>query len=89
MANKPQLLSLQPFTPEEIGINYEEVPYTDPETQKLATDMINVVEGRVELSTFPPDYQKKIKSFYQFSATRYTSDQLVIAKRIRETLDLV
>lgn len=90
MANKPQLLSLQPFTPSQVGVNYQEVPNAiQAETQQLGTDMINVVEGRIDIKTFPLDYQKKVKSFYQFSATRYTEDQQVIAKRIRDTLDLV
>lgn len=89
MANLPQLLSLPPFTPNQIGVNTSQMPRIDDETLQLATDMINVVEGRVDIHTFAPDYQKKIKSFYQFSATSYTEDQPVIAKRIRDTLDLV
>jgi hypothetical protein len=89
MGKQKQLLSLQPFSSSDIGINTTEVPGTDPATLQLATDMINVVEGRVPLESFPIEYQEKIKSFYRFSATRYTSDKPIIAKRIRETLDII
>jgi len=82
-------LPFPPFTPEQIGRNDEEVPIVPDDTLQLATDAINVEEGRVQLSSFPADYQEKIKAFYQFSATRYTSDQPVIAKRIRNTMEIV
>lgn len=78
-----------PLTTADLGFNPEEVPIEPPEELQLACDAINVVEGRVPLSSFPPDYQNKIKTFYQFSATRYTTDQPIIARRIRETLDIV
>ena len=78
-----------PLTTGQIGRNNEEVPIVPDDTLQLATDAINVVEGRIPLESFPADYQLKIKAFYQFSCTRYTSDQPVIARRIRETLDIV
>lgn len=68
----------------------EETPLiTPPDTQKLQLDMINVVEGRVPIETFEPEYQKKIKDYYRFSATRATTQYPVCAKRTRDTLDIV
>ena len=89
MANPPQLLSLQPFSTTQVGRNPEEIPIQPDDVLQLATDMINVEEGRVALSSFPLAYQEKIKAFYQFSATRYTTDQTKIAKRTPDTLDIV
>ena len=89
MGNLKQLLDLPPLTTEQIGRNPQIVPILPDDTLQLATDMINVYEGRIPIETFPPDYQKKIMDFYRFSATSYTEDQQVVAKRIRETLDIV
>jgi hypothetical protein len=89
MGIQPQLLILQPFSPEDIGQNTQEVPFESPDALQLAVDMINVKEGRVNISTFTPEYQKKIRLFYQFSATRGFSNNPTIARRTQDTLDLV
>lgn len=65
-------------------------PLVDPpDVIQLKLDTANVVEGRVPISNFPPEYQEKIKSFYRFSATRYVEEQPVIAKRTTDTLDII
>ena len=47
------------------------------------------VLGIKNLNDFPAPYAERMKVYYRFSATRYTEDTPVIAKRIRDTLDLV
>jgi hypothetical protein len=89
MANLQPLLNLQPFSPQEIGRNNKEVPIVPDDVLQLATDSINVEEGRVLLSSFDPEYQKLIRNFYRFSCTRYTSAELKVAKRTLDTLDIV
>ena len=89
MASLTPLLNLPPFTVDSFGQNSEEVPLQPMDALQLATDAINVVENRVDINTFPPEYQQKIRYFYQFSATRYFSDNPKVARRIRETLDIV
>ena len=89
MASLTPLLSLPPFTPNSFGQNVNECPLEPLDALQLATDAINVVENRIDINTFSPEYQQKIRHWYQFSATRYFSDNPIVAKRIRETLDLV
>ena len=60
-----------------------------PDVIQLKLDVVNVVEGRVKITTFEPEYRDKIRNFYRFSATRYPSDHSVIAKRTTDTLDLI
>jgi hypothetical protein len=56
---------------------------------QLQVDTLNVLEGRVDISEFSPDYQEQIKEYYRFSATRMRTDDSKIAKRTRSTLDIV
>ena len=60
-----------------------------PDLTQLKLDTANVIEGRVSILTFPSEYQEKIKSFYRFSATRYVSNQPLVAKRTTDTLDAI
>jgi len=60
-----------------------------PDTLQLEVDTINVMEGWVDINTFPPDYQQKIKNFYRFSATKHMSNDGTIAKMTTSTLDLI
>ncbi len=77
----------QPVTKEQI---YTPYPFpTPPDVLQLQVDTINVEEGRVNINSFPPDYQEKIKNFYRFSATRYESNDGTIAKMTADTLDLI
>lgn len=93
MAIQPQLLSLLPFksplSPTDIGSDPDMFPPTPADQLQLATDMINVIENRVDINSFTPEYQKKIKSFYQFSATRYSSSKGKTANRTKNTLDII
>jgi hypothetical protein len=59
------------------------------DTLRLQTDAANVLEGRVPIETFPKEYQEKIKNYYRFSATRYTSSNPLQAKRTTDTLDAI
>jgi hypothetical protein len=72
--------------PEQIGDDPLGVP---DDVRQLRFDAINVLEGRVDLSSFDESYQEKIKNYYRFSATRYGSQYGKVAKRIRSTLDIV
>lgn len=97
MGKKIQLLNLHPIEPvtEQDIKRQSKVPSnTSPHSPyedeyQLQIDVINVVEGRVDIKTFDEEYQKKIKSYYQFSATPHLSKYPVIAKRTRNTLDIV
>lgn len=94
MANPSQLLNLQPFEVEDLEkaskIVTDTNPFCPPEDiAQLQIDVINVLEGRVDISTFPTDYQERIKNYYKFSATWNLSKYPKIAKRTRDTLDLV
>ena len=94
MAGQTQLLNLQPFSAESINrvgnIPTNTSPHAPPDDiLQLQADVINVLEGRVDITTFPIAYQKRIKSYYQFSATPYTTNSNVVAKRTRSTLDVI
>ena len=56
---------------------------------QLQTDVCNVVEGTVNINTFEPAYQEKIKNYYRFTAHRQNSKSNNIAKRTNDTLDLI
>jgi len=71
----------QSFAGEKLDIPKEE--------KELQINTLNVLEGRVDINTFPLDYQEKIKSYYRFSATRYNSKYPVVATRTNDTLDLI
>jgi len=65
-------------------------PFPIPEDElQLEVDTANVVEGRVDINTFPLDYQQKIKYFYRFSATRHMSNDGTIANMTSSTFDLI
>lgn len=80
------LLSMQPLP----SLAPDPNPFPDPpDIIQLKLDTANVVEGRVPITNFTPKYQTKIRNFYRFSALRYPSDQPLLAKRTRETLEAV
>ena len=60
-----------------------------PDVLQLQADALNVVGGLVDIATFPPEYQERIKSYYRFSATRMYSNNPYVAKRTTDTLDIV
>jgi hypothetical protein len=53
---------------------------TSQETLQFQADVINVFEGRVDIETFPPDYQKRIRDYYRFSAVSPESMSAKIAQ---------
>jgi len=59
------------------------------DTLQLQVDVLNVTSGRVDINTFPPDYQIKIKNYYRFSATRQNSKVDNVAPRTVDTLDII
>lgn len=87
MGDPVQLYSLQPLTKEDLA-DYSALAIPSDELQ-LQVDCINVLEKRVPIESFSPDYQKKIKDYYRFSGTRMYSDKSVFFKRTLDTLDLV
>ncbi|MFA7219875.1 MAG: hypothetical protein WC119_05175 [Synergistaceae bacterium] len=94
MADQNQLSNLMPLTPEEIGratnVPTNTSPHCPPpDILQLQTDTINVLEGRVEISSFELSYQERIKDYYRYSGTAYLSKYPVIAKRTTDTLDVV
>lgn len=87
MANQQQN-SNQPLTKDELDYNPYPLPIPE-DTLQLEVDTINVLEGRVDINTFPPAYQEKIREFWRFSATRLTSKSKGIARMTPDTLDLI
>ena len=59
----------RPYTTADLkdDINYLVIP---EETLQLQCDVLNVVEQRVDISTFSPERQEEIKNYYRFSGTR-------------------
>jgi len=51
--------------------------------------MLNVVENRVPLDSFPPDYQTQIINYYRFSAFRQNTTGYKPANVTDDTLDIV
>lgn len=68
--------------------DYHTFAIPDEELQ-LQVDAINVIEKRVALSSFDAEYQKKIRNYYRFSATRMYSDYPKVAMRTPDTLDII
>ena len=81
-------LPLPPLTPENLDDDVTIFPIPSDVLQ-LQVDVLNVEQGRVNINTFPPDYQQKIKNYYRFSATRQNSRSENIAKRTNDTLDVI
>jgi len=65
MDDQLQPLTLAPLTVKDLRDGTLNVA-TD--TLQLQTDAINVLEGRVAMNTFSPDYQRKIENYYRFSS---------------------
>jgi len=71
-------------------IDYNPFPLEIPaDVLLLQADALNVLEGKVSLSSFEPERQKKIKDYYRFSAIFQTSRSHNIAQRTSDTLDLI
>ena len=84
------LIPLAPYTlvaltPQDPDFNPE-----DPaDVVQLQLDLLNVLEGRVSLGAFTPDYQNKLKNYYQFYGIRSSTKHTQYPKMIRETFEVV
>jgi hypothetical protein len=77
--------TLSDLTPQNPSYN----PNDPPDVVQLQLDTLNVLEGKVDINTFSPDYRKRIQDYYRFYGVRYTSKYPFYPKMIRETLDIV
>ena len=90
MANPQPILSPQPYSMADMPFpSPAEVPSESPDQLQLQLDTCNVVEGRVPIENFSPVYQKKIKDYYRFAASKNYVKYTMHPKLIRETLDNV
>lgn len=90
MATPQQLLSLSPYETNDIPPSGPHVVPDDPEDVKqLKVDIVNVIEGRVLIDSFTPEYQEKIKNYYRFYGQRSSPKEPFYPKMIRQTLDIV
>jgi len=81
-------LEPQPF--DEESYHSPVYPFSVPDdTLQLQIDATNVLEGRVDMSTFSPERQIQIKNYYRFSATRQNSKSHNRAAVTGDTLDLM
>jgi hypothetical protein len=56
---------------------------------QLQADVLNVLTNKKDISDFPIEYQKKIKSYYQFAANPHISSLPYVAKRTKDTDDIM
>jgi len=104
MGSLTPLLSLPPISTSDLGMdawnahgnsiqygdwNVPPLNYGSGHLLKFQTDLVNLVEGRVDPSTFTPEYLQQLKNYYRYSATRYPTRSDYVAPRIRDTLELV
>lgn len=78
----------QPLTVKDLDDdqNYLVIP---PDILQLQVDALNVLEGRVPISSFSPEYRQKMMAYYRFSANRQNTVTPKVAKMTDETLDLI
>ena len=84
----PEPLVPRPLTKEDLIDYTNYLPIADS-VLDLQADVLNVTQGRVDIESFPLEYQDKLRAYYQFSATRLNTDANKIAKRTIDTLDIV
>ena len=87
MASLTPLLSLPLITKEDVRST--QFPLITPDdVLQLQADVINVINGHVDINSFSVEYQKKIRDYYRFDATRQNSKSHNIAFRTNDTLDI-
>jgi hypothetical protein len=90
MANPPQLLSLRPYEVSDVPPpTPDTMPQDPPDIVQLKVDIINVLEKRVSIDSFTPEYQEKIKNFYRFYGQRSCPKKPFYPRMTRSTLDIV
>jgi hypothetical protein len=87
MANMSKLTNILPLTTSDLE-DVSEFAITKYELE-LQRDILNVLEGRVELNTFEPEYQERIKNYYRFHGNRFSSKNPKIAARTPDTGDVI
>lgn len=87
MGNSQQLTNLTPYESSAVVNGPELVPFDDPDVIQLKVDVVNVIEGRVLIESFTPEYQKKIKDYYRFYGQRSSSKYPFYPKMTRSTLE--
>ena len=60
-----------------------------PDIRQLHNDIVEVLEGRIDINTFDPEYQQRIKDYYKYSATFKSSKTDYIVYRTNNTMDLI
>jgi len=88
------LINLEPFLTSDLGRLSGIVVNTNPHSPsddilQLQTDVINVLEKRVDINSFGIEYQKRIKSYYQFSGTAIITGSPSAIKMTKNTMDLI
>ena len=89
MADQTQLIDpRRPYTIADLldDVTYLPIP---KDTLQLQVDCLNVLENRVQIETFDPEYQQQILNYYRFSATCSNSDEFRIAKRTMDTFEII
>jgi len=91
-AKKLSLYQLAPLTPDDVSWpNYPIA--TQPDILQLQANTANVVEGRVSIKDFDPEYAKRIKTYYKTNGRRHLIGGMSSGGRtsrvMRNTLDLV
>lgn len=90
MAKPQQLLNLSPYKASDFIIaSPETVPTDPPDVVQLKLDIINTIEGRVDINSFSAEHQKKMLDFYRFYGQRSDPKYSFYPKMIRETLDTI
>jgi len=89
METQLEFLPLTPWTADELGPDSCDALPQSEATIQFQTDVLNVVEGRVDINTFPKEYQDELKSYYRFNAIRQNTKSHNIAFRTGDTMDIV
>ena len=88
MGKLRNLLKLEPLPEFTQATNPFATPIPE-DVLRLQTDVCDVEEGRVDINTFEPEYQEKIKNYYRFEGHRQNSKSKNIAQRTNDTLDII
>ena len=65
-------------------------PVEFPDKIQMDQDIIDVFLHRAKkLSDFPAEYQERLKAAYQFSASKFNSNEEVAINRTSDTLDII
>lgn len=89
MANQTRLFNLPPLDKNDMVADSCPPLSYDDDVLQLQADCANVIEGRVSLSTFPTEYQEKIKHYYRFYGTRPCAKNHKPQSVTPDTLDLI